>query len=568
MAEPPFKIDNWQLAAAERRQSLYESIPNDYRLPTNLSDLAIAGLLRPEDQAVLQCGILSDLDMEITNITDAPTLVSLMASRQYTAVQVTQAFCKRAAIAQQCLGCLTVFLYESAMRRATELDDYMAQTGKSVGILHGLPICLKDIFDIQGQPTTVGLVSWLPYIATKNATITDSIIAAGGILLAKTSTSQACLMVESINNIFGTVRNPYNPQLSAGGSSGGEAALVAAKGSILGSGTDGGGSIRFPAAFCGLWGIKCSKGRIPAGGCSGPKSGNESVNSGFGPLAKTVASLEVWLRAQLASQPWDVDSSCIPMKWDVSRAERAQGPLTIAVIWDDGVVKPAPPVVRALKIVVDLLKKNGHRIVHLPEEKIKDVHRRATSCFMMSNVQDGGFTVMKHIDSSGEPVVPRTATGSLESRLTAREIFDNHLLRSSLGDEYNDLWQHHQMDAILAPAVAHPAPPHGKYISNSYASIYNMLDYVTGCIPVGSVDLELDKAPPEWYQRQPYDRIEPVRFPYDLGDKEMMDLYSSPEVFKNSPIGVQIVCRRLKEEKCIGILKEIERIQREGLVSI
>jgi amidase len=147
-----------------------------------LSDLAMASLLKPEDQAVLKCGILSDLDIEIT--TDAPILVSLMTSRRYTAVQVMKAFCERATIAQQCLNCLIVFLYESAMKRAKELDDYMAQTGKPVGILHGLPVSLKDIFDIQEQ-TTVGMVSWLPYIATKNATITDSTIAAGGILLAK-----------------------------------------------------------------------------------------------------------------------------------------------------------------------------------------------------------------------------------------------------------------------------------------------------------------------------------------------------------------------------------------------
>lgn len=75
---------------------------------------------------------------------------------------------------------------------------------------------------------------------------------AGAVLFAKTSVSQSLLMVESINNIFGSVKNPYNLALSVGGSSGGEACLVAAKGSILGSGTDGGGFLRFPAAHCGL----------------------------------------------------------------------------------------------------------------------------------------------------------------------------------------------------------------------------------------------------------------------------------------------------------------------------
>lgn len=341
----PYEIADWKSAVAAKRQELYKSIPPAYRLPPALTDRAAKGTLKPEDPDVLQCGILTDLDLEITNLIDAAALVSSICRGKYTSVQVTEAFCKRASIAQQCTNCLSAIFYDAAMQRARELDDHLARTGKPVGILHGLPVSVKDVFNVEGQATTGGLVSWLPNIAQNNATVAHSIIAAGGILYAKTATSQACLMVESITNVFGIVRNPHNPQLSAGGSSGGEAALVAAKGSILGSGTDGGGSIRFPAMFCGLWALKCSKGRIPTAGCGGgPQSGSESVNMGAGPMAKSVASLELWLRAQLASRPWEMDSSCIPMSWRVSEAERPQKTLTIAVIWDDGIVKPVPPV--------------------------------------------------------------------------------------------------------------------------------------------------------------------------------------------------------------------------------
>lgn len=341
----PYEIADWKSAVAAKRQELYESIPPAHRLPPALADRAAKGTLKPEDPDVLQCGILTDLDLEITSLIDAAALVSSICRGKYTSVQVTEAFCKRASIAQQCTNCLSAIFYDAAMQRARELDDHLARTGKPVGILHGLPVSVKDVFNVEGQATTGGLVSWLPNIAQDNATVAHSIIAAGGILYAKTATSQACLMVESITNVFGIVRNPHNPQLSAGGSSGGEAALVAAKGSILGSGTDGGGSIRFPAMFCGLWALKCSKGRIPTGGCGGgPQSGSESVNMGAGPMAKSVASLELWLRAQLASRPWEMDSSCIPMSWRLSEAERSQKTLTIAVIWDDGIVKPVPPV--------------------------------------------------------------------------------------------------------------------------------------------------------------------------------------------------------------------------------
>jgi amidase len=101
---------------------------------------------------------------------------------------------------------------------------------------------------------------------------------------------------------------------------------------------------------------------------------------------------------------------------------------------------------------------------------------------MLSNIQDGGRTILKHIEASGEPVVPRKAVGSGASDLTAKEVFDNHIIGGVLVGEYEGLWREFGMDAILASAVPHPAPPHGKYISNSYATIYNMLDYVTGSI--------------------------------------------------------------------------------------
>ena len=181
---------------------------------------------------------------------------------------------------------------------------------------------------------------------------------------------------------------------------------------------------------------------------------------------------------------------------------------------------------------------------------------------MKSNVQSGGYSIMGHINASGEPVVLRTATGSPASFLSTPEVFANHLVRAEIAEEYNTLWTRLCLDAILSPAVAHPARPHGKYVSNSYATVYNMLDYATGSVPVTKVNLEKDIATTEWYERKAYPRIEAERFPYDWGDEEMKKLYTGPEVYRDSPVGVQIVCRRLREEKLVGILKEVEALLR------
>jgi amidase len=210
--------------------------------------------------------------------------------------------------------------------------------------------------------------------------------------------------------------------------------------------------------------------------------------------------------------------------------------------------------------MVTLLKDAGHTTFDLPRTTIESLHQRGTACVMRSNVQAGGYSIMPHYTASEEPIVPRTAVGSSASFLTTPEVFQNHLQRQGIAAEYDSLWPRFNMDAILVPAVAHPAPPHGKYVSNAYAAMYNLLDYVAGCVPVTTVSQELDVPSSEWYEHPPHPRIEQDRFPYDWGDKEMKELYEEPEVFDNSPVGVQIVCRRLQEEKLIGILKEIEAL--------
>ncbi|KAL4879711.1 amidase signature domain-containing protein [Aspergillus karnatakaensis] len=557
---PPYAIPDWHSAATTKRQTRDSKIPQSHLLPPHLAKRAAEGTLLPSSPEVLECGILTDLDIEITSINDAAVLRDRIAERTYTAVDVLTAYTKRASIAQQTINCLTEILYDEGLERARYLDEYLERTGKTIGSLHGIPISLKDLFAVKGVHATAGLVSWIPNISTEDSSVVKNILSAGGVLYAKTNVSQGHLMVESINNVFGTTGNPFNASLSAGGSSGGEAALVGALGSIIGSATDGGGSIRFPAAFCGLWGVKCSKGRIGTMGIESPGDGNESTNAGLGPVGRSVSGCEMWIAAQLEGRVWEWDFNVVPMAWDGEAAERVKGRLVVGVVWDDGVVKPTPPVTRAVGVVVEVLRRAGHTVVDLPAEEIKRLHRRGTSCVMKANVQGGGVGIMRHIDASGEPVVPRTATGSAASLLTTHEVFANHKERAAIAREYNSLWTRYGLDTILAPAVAHPAPPHGKYISNAYAGIYNMLDYVTGSVPVTTVDLEKDVASREWYEGEVYERIEEERFPYDWGDKEMKEVYTGPEVFANAPVGVQLVCRRLREEKCVGILKEVEAL--------
>lgn len=140
---PPFKIEDWQQAVADKRRILRESIPRAHHLPNTLHEKADRDELLPSDDRILNCGILSPLDLEITNIDDANVLLYRIASQKYTSVQVTEAFCKRASIAQQLTNCLTEILYSQALERARWLDGYLHREGRTFGILHGLPVSVK-----------------------------------------------------------------------------------------------------------------------------------------------------------------------------------------------------------------------------------------------------------------------------------------------------------------------------------------------------------------------------------------------------------------------------------------
>lgn len=140
---PPYYIGDWQIEAATARRVLQGSIPETHLLPHSLSVLANRSLLLPTSSAVLDCGILNSLDIEITDIDDAEILAARIAKKVYTAVQVVEAFCKRASIAQQCVACLTELMYDAALDRARELDEYLMRTGKTMGMLHGVPVSLK-----------------------------------------------------------------------------------------------------------------------------------------------------------------------------------------------------------------------------------------------------------------------------------------------------------------------------------------------------------------------------------------------------------------------------------------
>jgi amidase len=135
-------------------------------------------------------------------------------------------------------NCLSEVLFSEAIEAAKILDDHVRKTGKVVGPLHGLPISLKDNFNLIGKDSTVGFVSWVNDPANYNSTLVELLRSLGAVFYVKTNVPTAMMIAESVNNVFGRTVNPLNRSLTSGGSSGGESALIAFGGSSLGVGTD------------------------------------------------------------------------------------------------------------------------------------------------------------------------------------------------------------------------------------------------------------------------------------------------------------------------------------------
>ena len=275
------------------------------------------------------------------------------------------AFCKRAAIAHQLVNGLAEILFTEAIARAHYLDSYYRSSdGKTLGPLHGIPISLKDQFNIKGYETAMGYIGYLGDLAEYNSNLVDTLLSLGAVIYVKTAVPQTLMMCEVRSNLLGKTLNALNRELSCGGSSGGEASLIAMKGSICGLGTDTGGSIRNPSALNGLFALKPSDGRISYGRMKNSCEGEESVRSVVGPMARSLGTIRWFFKSILDTKPWLVDPRVynIPWREDLFQ-EGKMNRLCFGVIRFDHMVHLSPPVERAINMAVNALEKRGHQVI-------------------------------------------------------------------------------------------------------------------------------------------------------------------------------------------------------------
>ncbi|KAG8629563.1 hypothetical protein KVT40_003428 [Elsinoe batatas] len=525
----------WEELAASKRQQLADSIPAEWRIPSDQ--------LPPESQLDVTnwpetSNFFTPRELEITNLT-ASELLPKLASSHYTSEQVTLAFSKRACVAQQLTNCLSEIFLPQALTAARSLDTHLRTMGQPKGPLHGLPISLKDNFQITGLDSTDGFASWISQPATTNSAIVDVLASLGAVAYVKTNVPTAMMIAETVNNVFGRTVNPRNRKLTSGGSSGGESALIVMKGSCLGVGTDIGGSLRIPAACTGIFTVRPSAGRFPIVGAKSGLAGQEAVRSVLGPMARSLEDVEVWSRAVVGVEPWRVDPSCVPIPWrEVEGVER----LRIGVMWDDGLIVPTPPVKRALRETVEKLKKAGHEIVDWAPEGHTEIYQMLGKLF----VADGGKTLRSILEPVEEPFRPELAMYEQATELGVSEMWKMQAKRVQLTADYLKRWQKSGIDAILCPTTPYATVEHGNFKSVGYTGVFNVLDYSATSFPSGIyADEKLDQ-----YQDEP--------ILSELDTQTRKDYNAS--VVHGMPVSLQLVAQRLEEEKVLAMTREVLRV--------
>jgi Asp-tRNA(Asn)/Glu-tRNA(Gln) amidotransferase A subunit family amidase len=234
-------------------------------------------------------------------------------SKKISPVEIIELHLRRIEALQPKLNAF-VHLDPEGAREQARVAESLVLRGAQLGPLHGVPLTIKSCIDVAGWPCPAGSLLRNDYVANQDAPLVSRWKAAGAILLGNTNTPEFLMAYETDNRLTGKTSNPWDLAHSAGGSSGGEAAAIASGCSAGGVGSDGGGSIRVPAHFCGICGLKPTPGRIPATGHFPPGTGAFSWLGVVGPLAQTIADVRLLFEVMAGPDAGDALSAPVPLR--------------------------------------------------------------------------------------------------------------------------------------------------------------------------------------------------------------------------------------------------------------
>jgi amidase len=414
----------------------------------------------------------------------AKSLARAIRTGELSSEEVVAAHLGRIAEVNQSLNAV-VHVAASSARADAQAADARLAAGAPIGPLHGVPVTIKDNHDVAGLPCTAGTKGLAGRVPTLDATVVARLKAAGAIVLGKTNLPELALAFETDNLVYGRTNNPYDLARTPGGSSGGEAAIIAAGGSPLGIGNDTAGSIRLPAHFCGIAGIKPTTGRVPKTGYLGSSGGALGSLMQSGPMARYVEDLELALPIICGGDGRDPAVVDMPLA-DPGAVDLRR--LRVAFHTDNCIVSPTAATVDTIRRAATSLVNAG---IVVDEVRPGGIERTYELFFDLFGA-DGGVGLQARLEALGttdtHPLMQQLRELLRPRSCTTSEAFARLARLDQFRAEMFAFWQNY--DAILCPACAMPAIPHGTSLENwtslSYTMTYNLTGWPGAVVRAGA----------------------------------------------------------------------------------
>jgi fatty acid amide hydrolase len=496
----------------------------------------------------------------------AVDLARLIRSREVSAAEVIEAFIARNEELHASLNALVVPRYDDARRAAAKADEALAK-GAEVGPLHGVPITIKEQYSVAGTPTTFGLPSRKEIIETSEGPLVSRLREAGAIILGKTNVSQFLIFLESDNPVYGRTQNPWNLERSCGGSSGGEAAIVAAYGSSLGLAGDLGGSIRVPAHFCGVHGLKPTAGRLTNRDTLPELDlSQEGLVPQPGPIARHVDDLALAMQVLAGPRSGALDVGAPPVPWTAPRVPTEK--LRVGYFEDDGYFTAAPGIRRVVREAAQALASAGAVVEELQPSSVADamrlfagmisadqftrfrrmgrndpIDRRVRGLFMLAGLPTALLSTLSvAFGLAGQKRLSATLRAS-QAR-SAEKYFALLKQRNALRQTFIDAMEDKGIDVLLCPPCAVTAFTHGAseflFEAASTSVLFNVLGFPAGVVAAGRV-----RAGEESDRPESRDQVERAAKLVDMGSVGL-------------PIGVQVAARPWREDLVLAAMRALE----------
>jgi Asp-tRNA(Asn)/Glu-tRNA(Gln) amidotransferase A subunit family amidase len=408
------------------------------------------------------------------------------------------------------------------VRREARAAEQAVMCGQELGPLHGVPISIKSSIEVAGFRCEAGTCLRAGIVATNDAPLVSRLRHAGAIILGVTNAPEFLMAWETDNRLYGRTNNPWDLDRTPGGSSGGEAAAIASGMSAGGVGSDGGGSIRVPAHFSGICGLKPTPGRIPSTGHFPPSGGPFALIGVVGPMARAVADLKLLFEIMQGPDDGDSCAAPVPVRWPSEVEVRR---LRVGYFEDDGRTPVTRETRAAVQEAAKALHKQGFQVEPFRPEALEEARELWKKFF----VKVGGMVIAPMFlgrEQDESPILRQFLEWSeVEPELTGRGLLDAWIHRDTLRAKFLKQMARHPI--LLCPAAAIPAFHHGErswqiggktvhYLDAwSYTEWFNLLGNPAAVVPVGQSERGL-------------------------------------------PIGVQIVGRPWQEEEVLAIAEALE----------